>query len=156
MQFRRIYFLVLALALAVPSTAQLKSLSTEQGRVVDTVKSLFVAAKADDFAKFNSMIVPGYYMFDGGTRFDGDAIMKLIQESHSKGIRYDWTVTDPDVHISGNTAWIAYVNQGSITDAQGNVTKMNWLESGFLEKRDGAWKLVFFHSTRVAKPQAAQ
>jgi len=41
-------------------------------------------------------------------------------------------VTEPDAHISGNTAWIAYVNKGSISDASGTVNQ-NWLESAFLE-----------------------
>src|SRR5260370_27373990 len=59
-----------------------------------------------------------------------------------------WNVTEPDVHISGNTAWIAYVNQGSITDASGTVSQ-KWLESAFLQKQGGIWKIVFMHSTRV-------
>jgi hypothetical protein len=51
----------------------------------------------------------------------------------------------------GDTAWIAYVNKGSITDASG-TTKQNWLESAFLEKQGGDWKIVFMHSTRVSLP----
>jgi hypothetical protein len=47
-------------------------------------------------------------------------------------------VTEPDVHISGNTAWIAYVNKGSITDRSGTIDQ-KWLESAFLEKREGAF-----------------
>lgn len=39
------------------------------------------------------------------------------QHKHAAGKRYEWNVTEPDVHISGNTAWIAYANKGSITDA---------------------------------------
>jgi hypothetical protein len=57
-------------------------------------------------------------------------------------------LTEPDVHISGNTAWIAYLNKGSITDACG-TTNQKWLESGFLQKRACIWKIVFMRSTRV-------
>jgi hypothetical protein len=62
-------------------------------------------------------------------------------------------VTEPDVHISGNTAWIAYGNQGSISDASGTMNQ-KWLESVFLEKREGVWKIVFMPSTRVPMPPA--
>jgi ketosteroid isomerase-like protein len=65
------------------------------------------------------------------------------------GKRFEWNVTEPDVHISGNTAWIAYVNQGSITDASGTLGQ-KWLESAFLQKQAGIWKIAFMHSTRVA------
>ena len=138
------------------ATAQQKSLTPDQQQVVDTVSTIFTAARADDLAKFDSVIAPGFYIFDAGARFEGDAIMALIKAQHAAGKRYEWNVTEPDVHISGNTAWIAYVNKGSITDASGTVNQ-NWLESAFLEKQAGAWKIVFMHSTRVpVAPQENQ
>jgi ketosteroid isomerase-like protein len=128
--------------------AQQKPLTSDERQVVDTVSAIFIAARADDVAKFDSIIAPGFYIFDVGARFNGDSIMALIKAQHAAGKRYEWNVTEPDVHISGNTAWIAYVNKGSITDASGTVNQ-NWLESAFLEKQAGTWKIVFMHSTRV-------
>ena len=128
--------------------AQQKSLTSEEKQVVDTVSTIFTAARADDVAKFESVIASDFYIFDGGARFNGDSIMAFIKAQHAAGKRYEWNVTEPDVHISGNTAWIAYVNKGSITDASGTV-KQNWLESAFLEKQAGTWKILFMHSTRV-------
>jgi hypothetical protein len=129
------------------------SLTSDQKQVVDTVSAIFIAARADDVAKFDSVIASDFYIFDGGARFNGDSIMALIRAQHAAGKRYEWNVTEPDVHIRGNTAWIAYVNKGSITDASGTVDQ-NWLESAFLEKQAGTWKIVFMHSTRV--PVATQ
>jgi hypothetical protein len=131
--------------------AQPTSLTSDQKQVVDTVSTIFTAARADDVAKFDSVIAPGFYIFDVGARFNGDAIMALIKAQHAAGKRYEWNVTEPDVHINGNTAWIAYVNKGSISDASGTVNQ-NWLESAFLEKQAGSWKIVFMHSTRVPPP----
>jgi ketosteroid isomerase-like protein len=133
--------------------AQQMSLTSDQKQVVDTVSAIFVAARADDVAKFDSVIASDFYIFDGGARFNGDSIMALIRAQHAAGKRYEWNVTEPDVHILGKTAWIAYVNKGSITDASGTVDQ-NWLESAFLEKQAGTWKIVFMHSTRV--PVATQ
>jgi len=131
--------------------AQQTSLTSDQKQVVDTVSTIFSAARADDVAKFDSVIAPGFYIFDGGARFNGDTIMALIKAQHAAGKRYEWNVTEPDVHINGNTAWIAYVNKGSISDASGTVNQ-NWLESAFMEKQAGTWKIVFMHSTRVPPP----
>jgi hypothetical protein len=133
--------------------AQQKSLTSDQKQVVDTVRTIFSAARADDVAKFDSVIAPGFYIFDVGARFNGDTIMASIKALHAAGKRYEWNVTEPDVHITGNTAWIAYVNKGSISDASGTLNQ-NWLESAFLEKQAGTWKIVFMHSTRV--PVATQ
>ncbi|HWA94646.1 MAG TPA: nuclear transport factor 2 family protein [Terracidiphilus sp.] len=153
---RLLAFVLLTFAVSVSSLAQQPTLSRNQQQIVDKVKAIFVAAQTDDFAKFNSLVLPGFYMYDGGKRFDGDAILKLISDLHRKGFRYDWNVTDTDVHIEGKTAWVAYVNRGSVTDPQGKVMEMRWLESAFLEKHDGVWKIAFFHSTRAPETQAGK
>ena len=137
---------------AVPTArAQQKNLTPDQKQVVDTLSTIFSAARTDDVAKFDSVIASDFYIFDGGARFNGEAIMTFIKAQHAAGKRYEWSVTDPDVHIGGNTAWVAYVNKGVISDASGTVNQ-NWLESAFLEKQAGSWKIVFMHSTRVSIP----
>jgi ketosteroid isomerase-like protein len=133
--------------------AQQKRLTADEMQIVDRVSTIFAAARTDDVAKFNSVISSDFYMFDGGARFNAEAIMAFIKTQHAAGKRYEWNVTEPDVHISGNTAWIAYINRGSITDGSG-TTNQDWLESAFLEKQAGNWKIVFMHSTRV--PMASQ
>jgi ketosteroid isomerase-like protein len=149
--------IVLALISSVnlfTARAQQKSFTANQTKIIDTVSTIFTAARADDIEKFDSVIAPGFYIYDGGARFNGDSIMALIKTQHAAGKHYEWNVTEPNVHINGKTAWVAYVNQGSITDASGATVKQTWLESAFLQKQAGTWKIVFMHSTRV--PAAAQ
>jgi hypothetical protein len=128
--------------------AQQNLLTAEQTQIVDTVSTIFTAARADDLAQFDSVIASDFYIFDGGARFNGDSIMGFIKAQHLAGKRYEWNVTEPDVHISCKTAWIAYINKGRITDTSGTINQQ-WLESAFLQKQAGAWKIVFMHSTRV-------
>ena len=73
---------------------------------------------------------------------------KEIAAGTALGKIYIWTVNEPEVHILGDTAWITYVNHGSIKDASG-TKEATWLESAFLEKEKGIWRIHFFHSTRV-------
>jgi hypothetical protein len=149
---------VLALMLFVAvrsSSGQQGALSADQAPVVNAVKGVFAAAAVDDLAKFHAVVAPGFYLYDAGVRFDGDAIMTLMKAQHAKGRRYEWNVTEPDVHVIGDTAWIAYVNKGAVTDESGTRAQ-SWLESAFLERRGGVWKIVFMHSTRVpAAPPAS-
>ena len=68
--------------------------------------------------------------------------MTHIKTLLAAGKRYEWSVTEPDVHISGNTAWIAYVKGASpMPPAQPNQT---WLESAVLQKQAGNWKIGNF------------
>jgi len=126
------------------------SLSTEdESQLVTVLRAVFAAAHEADEAKFASLIAPGYYMYDGGKRFDGTAIMGLLKAAYAEGRRFEWNVTEPDVHVAGDTAWVAYVNRGAVIDATG-TKPMSWLESACLQKIGGAWKIAFLHSTRAA------
>jgi len=132
--------------------AQQKVLTNEQSQIVFAVNTMFTALRTDDAVKFNSVIAPDFYMFDGGRRLNGEAVAAFIRALHVAGKRYEWSVTEPDVHISGNIAWIAYINEGTITDPSGRINQ-RWLESAFLEKQAGVWKILFMHSTRAPTPQ---
>jgi ketosteroid isomerase-like protein len=123
-------------------------LSSDQKQAIDTVSTIFSAASAEDIAKFDSVIASDFYIFANGTRFNADAIMGAIKAQHAAGKRFDEHVTEADIHISGDIAWMAYVNSGSVTDASGTVNQ-SWLESAFLERKAGTWRIVFMHSTRV-------
>lgn len=129
--------------------AESLSASTEEQQIVDAVSEVFAALSSEDTGKLDSVISPDFYIFDGGVRLNRDAILGMIKTLHAAGKKYEWNVTDPDVHLDGNTAWMAYTNKGIITDSSGSA-KQNWLESAFLEKRGDGWKIVFMHSTRVS------
>jgi ketosteroid isomerase-like protein len=142
----------LVLALLTLFTGSMKADSEEQ-QIVAVVTGIMHALSTEDTAQFDALTSPDFYIFDGGNRFNGHALMDVIKRLHAAGKHFEWSVTDADVHIDGDTAWIAYVNKGSVADASG-TSAQNWLESGFFRKRDGNWKAVFMQSTRVPmKPE---
>jgi ketosteroid isomerase-like protein len=136
--------------MSAASAEQADQAAADKTQVTEAVRSMFAALAANDDGKFRAVIAPDFYAFDVGKRFTADALLELIKTAQAAGKVYVWTVTEPDVHISGDIAWIAYVNRGSIKDASGteNVT---WLESAVLQKEKGAWRIRFLHSTRAAK-----
>ncbi|SEF94679.1 protein of unknown function [Bryocella elongata] len=126
------------------------AMSADQNAVVNVMRTMYRAAATDDVRKFHELIVPGFYAFDGGKRYEMEELMGMIMDYHAKGIKFAWNVTRPDVHVAGDQAWITYTNSGSITMGAGQAPiPTTWLESAQLVKRNGAWKLQFFHSTRV-------
>ena len=89
---------------------------TDEAAVVDTVRTMYAAATVDDMAKLHAVFAPGAYLFDGGVRYNSvDELMQLIHDFRAKGAKFVWNVTQPDVHVHCNEAWVAFVNDGSIT-----------------------------------------
>ncbi len=135
-----------ALASAAANGQQVSAIGEAQ--VVDAMRTMYVAATKDDLALFHAVAAPDFYAFELGKRFTGDELMALLKSRHDAGVVYVWSVTEPEVHIDGNTAWITYVNRGSITDGSG-PKDMAWLESAVLRRETDAWRIQFLHSTRV-------
>ncbi len=120
----------------------------DEEKVIEVIRVMYVALTNDDLAQFRNIASPEFYAFDVGKRFTGEELMELVKNSHAAGKIYVWQVTEPQVHIDGRTAWITYVNRGSLQDATGKKD-LAWLESAVLRKENGVWRIQFFHSTRV-------
>ncbi len=113
---------------------------------------MFVAARTDDLPALLAVTTPDFYAYDGGKRFTAQTLMELIRKLHAAGTHYEWNVTDPEVHIACNIAWVTYVNRGSIEDTAGH-RDVTWLESVILEYANAQWRARFVHSTRVPATQ---
>ena len=122
--------------------------STESTAVIESIVAMFRSLNDDDTGKFRSLIAPGFYAFDNGRQIDGDAVIRIIAVAHAKGTKFIWNVTSQEVRIFGDHAWIAYKNVGAIQENGAALTPMTWLESAYLERKDGSWKIVFLQSSR--------
>ena len=132
----------------VRASAADRHLPNDESQVTEAVRSFFAAASTDNVDKVHAVTTSDFYAFDAGGRFTRDGLMALIKAAHAEGKVFVWTVNEPEVHISGNIAWITYLNRGSITDVSG-TKDMAWMESAVLQKEGGTWRIRFFHSTRV-------
>jgi ketosteroid isomerase-like protein len=122
--------------------------TADQIQVTEAIRSFFAAATFDDLDKLHAVIAPDFYAFEAGGRITGDGLIEMLKAAHAAGKVYVWTVNEPEVHISGDIAWITYVNRGSIKDAS-DTKDVTWLESAVLHKEKGVWRIQFFHSTRA-------
>ena len=130
-------------------TALASQATTDQEKVIEAMRLMYVAATNDDMDQFRAVTSPDFYTFDGGKRMTGDELMGFIKDAHAAGKVYVWEVTEPQVYVDGQTAWITYVNRGSLQDATGRKD-LTWLESAVLRRDNGTWRIHFFHSTRAA------
>ena len=140
------WFFLAIMCLGCPALAS--QAATDQEKVVEAVRQMYVTATTDDLAQFRAVTSPDFYAFDGGKRMTGDELMGFVKNAHAAGKIYVWQVTEPQIYVDGATAWITYVNRGSLQDSAGKKD-LSWLESAVLRKDNGTWHIHFFHSTRV-------
>lgn len=116
---------------------------------VETVRAMYAAAMAGDKAGMVATFGPGFRAFDTGKAYSAEAFSGLVDYLKSAHVTMAWTVIEPHETVACDVAWIDWDNKGSATDAKG-TRPIEWLESAVLRWQDGAWKLVFFHSTELA------
>jgi hypothetical protein len=135
-----------------------KTTDADNIAVVDAMRTLYAGATVDDMVKMHSVTAPNFYGFDGGHQYSSiDDLMIPVKADQDKGVKYVWNVTEPRVTIHCKEAWITYVNSGTVQQPGSAIANpAQWLESAVLEKLDGGWKIVFFHSTFVRPPQPAK
>lgn len=147
--------LVSVLILATPAAAAAPVAGcppADSAAAVGAVQSMYSALGAGDIATARSWLAPGFYSFNGGSRFDTDSMLGLVTNDRRAGTSYAWRVTEPQVNFACDVAWITYVNQGSVTQA-GRSYPMTWLESAILRYVNGRWTILFMHSTPAAPRQ---
>lgn len=119
------------------------------------MRGMYAALQSDDFNAFHAVTAIDFFAYDVGQRFDGDALIELIKDRHAEGAVFEWTINDPMVEVSCETALVTYVNTGSVTQASGKSPR-TWLESATLKHDGQRWRIRFFHSTSVPAPSRPQ
>ena len=144
----------LALASGVSGAESCKTTEADKTAVVDVLRTFYAALTADDLTQFRSTAAPGFSAYDNAQAFDSvESLFDTVKKAHEQGIGLVWTVKSPKVTVYCTSAWLSYLNDGSVTlPGASAAMPAQWLESAFLEKRQGAWKIVFFHSTPVPAP----
>jgi hypothetical protein len=137
--------------LAGATSAQAACPRQNPADVADAVRAMYAGFKSSDAAALRTRLTPEFYAFETGVRMDGAALPDLLARNMQAGRRYEWSVTEPVVHMRCDLATIAYRNVGAVGDASG-MRPQTWLESATLRYEKGVWRVMFLNSGRVPPP----
>lgn len=135
----------------VEGPAAVRSL-TEVAKIEMTIRGFFEALRRDDKVAFQRLTTRSFYSFDGGKRFAGRELLKVVRDTHARGVQLNWNIGTIDIHLGYNMAWTAWENSGS-AGVSTNLRPVRWLESAVLVKNEGTWKIDFLHSSRAVPPE---
>ena len=123
--------------------------ANEEEKAADAVRALYASLAQSDFDLFRTVTTADMEAFDQGLHLTREQVVALIQGAYASGVKFEWHVTDTRVHITGDDAWMTFVNRGSQQDANGEQAK-TWLETVVLRREAGHWKVRFLHSNEAA------
>jgi hypothetical protein len=120
----------------------------DRSAVDSTIAAFFDALKRDDAKALGKVTTGSFRAFDAGKRFTAAELGEVVRQAHRQGVQLNWNVGRIDTRVGCGTAWSSWENAGSV-GVPPKLAPVRWLESAVLVKEGGAWKIDFFHSSRV-------
>jgi hypothetical protein len=122
---------------------------SDNAKIKGVVHAFYDALRQADEGSFRRQTTVSFYSYDGGKRYAGTELVKLVQDARSRGVQLNWSVGSLDTHIGCDMAWATWENVGSV-GVPPQVQPVRWLESAVLVRQADEWRIDFFHSTRAA------
>lgn len=118
------------------------------------IEQMYAALAVDDRVGVSGFLTPAFYAFENGVRMSGVELLDLLGNEYAKGVRLQWSVTAPEVHVCGDFCAVVYLNVGSVTEVPGaDPIPLSWLETVLLRREATGWRVAFLHSTRTKESQ---
>ena len=124
------------------------SVHSAENTPFDTVRNLFAAMSASDYAGMELAVTDDFQLLEDGEVWDIDTLISAIRPGKDAYVRRNF-FSLIKAESKNETAWVSYWNRATFT-ASGDVSEWIWLESALLIKSEGGWKVQLMHSTPVS------
>lgn len=115
---------------------------------LDSVKDLFAAMSAFDYARMRSVVTDDFQLLEDGEVWDIDTLISAITPGEDPYVRRNF-FSLIRAELNDGVGWVSYWNRATFTVSD-SVTEWVWLESALLINDNGEWKLQLLHSTPVS------
>jgi len=143
----RIFFL---LALPVCCSLQEHPQWADINNARQTITQMLTGIGDRNLPMIRRYTTPDFLILEDGHLYNLDSISKDIARTRRfaayKRVNHIYFAT---TRINGNAAWLAFTDIADVTK-NGKTTTESFLESAFLIKLKGAWKVYMIHSTTIA------
>jgi hypothetical protein len=140
---------LLLLPITVLWALQAKPQSTCYRNVQQAITRMLDGVSNRDMLMIRRNTTPDFLILEDGHLYTLDSVTKHL--AHAKKAASYHRINHlffATTRVEGNAAWVAFTDIAAIT-INGKTTTENFLESAYLTKINGAWKVQMIHSITV-------
>lgn len=143
--------MVITLSFLTTGWAQ-KTDRSEKTIVQNAVTGLFDGLAELDVEKSKSFCTSDVKILESGAVWNFDSLANRItaRKATSGDFKRINQLDFLETTISGDIAWLYYLNQATIT-SNGKTVIVKWLESVVLKREKSTWKVSLLHSTELER-----
>ena len=130
--------------------------NTKENDVVQVVNQFFNGLKIKNQKSklYRQVITDDFFIYEMGKKYSMEELIQLFHTQNRKWISTDWKLSEFRVSLDQNSAHASYVNTGVFyyqEDGKKFRSDLKWLESVYMVKRNGQWKIKFLQSDDVSR-----
>ena len=124
--------------------------AAEKQNVEEALRNFYDAASTHNFQGIRDVCTNDFIIFESGQVMNVEDFINFL--APFEGATMTYNLEDIKINVEDSVAWLTLRSKAEVTMGE-QVMNYEWLESAVLEKQEGIWKFVFYHSTTVEPPE---
>jgi ketosteroid isomerase-like protein len=116
----------------------------EKQNVGEVVRNYHNAAASHNYQDIRDLCADDFILFQSGQVMNLEEYINYIKRFEGATMTFDFE--DEKINIEDSVAWVMLKSRAKMIMEE-QAMDLAWLNSAVLKKKEGLWKIIFFHST---------
>lgn len=125
-------------------------------QVIQTMEHFFEVLDVDNYERklLEEVVTKDFKIFEAGEVMDIErfhAFVTHVDPNVAPLSETSWTLSNFDISLDKDSAHVSYINRGMFKHGDEMTAKLHWMESAYLIKQTGGYKIKFLNSNVVSR-----
>ena len=133
-----------------------KNSEMAEQQVIQTMERFFEVLDVDNYEQnlLEEVVTEDFKIFEAGEVMDIErfhAFVTHVDPNVAPLSETSWTLSEFDISLDNDSAHVSYINRGIFKHGDEMTAKLHWMESAYLIKQTGGYKIRFLNSNVVSR-----
>mgnify|MGYP001965462107 CR=1 FL=1 len=138
------------------SDSATKSGEMAEQQVIQIMERFFEILDVDNYERnlLEEVVTEDFKIFEAGEVMDIErfhAFVTHVDPNVAPLSATSWTLSNFDISLDNDSAHVSYINRGVFKHGDEMTAKLHWMESAYLIKQAGGYKIRFLNSNVVSR-----
>ena len=133
-----------------------KNSEMAEQQVIQTMERFFEVLDVDNYEQnlLEEVVTEDFKIFEAGEVMDIErfhAFVTHVDPNVAPLSETSWTLSEFDISLDNYSAHVSYIDRGIFKHGDEMTAKLHWMESAYLIKQTGGYKIKFLNSNVVSR-----
>ena len=133
-----------------------KNSEMAEQQVIQVMERFFEILDVDNYERnlLEEVVTEDFKIFEAGEVMDIEqfhAFVTHVDPNVAPLSATSWTLSNFDISLDNDSAHVSYINRGVFKHGDEMTAKLHWMESAYLIKQAGGYKIRFLNSNVVSR-----